>query len=155
MGILTHAQLSAKPLPWANFYLRSLARFNKLCTILCLVFHQSSMWCPPRALAASGGCQDPREAGMGRELFNGTGSFMGVEGGLSVVFSCFCSHTAPHYQFFNAVLSGWGKAAFADDIGLSIIFFLGIQNVLMTESSLLIYYIRNKAYCSGFWAGQN
>lgn len=64
-------------------------------------------------------------------------------------------HLITNFSTLSFLVDGWGKAAFADDIGLSIIFFLGIQNVLMTESSLLIYYIRNKAYCSGFWAGQN
>lgn len=129
MRLLTHVQLSARPLPWANFYLRRLARFNKLCTILHIVFHQSFHEVhSPRA-----GCLQWLPISQGGWCWQKTLQwdrkfYLSWRRAHSMVSSRFCSHTAPHYHFFNTILSGWwprGKAAFAEDISLRMAIFLG------------------------------
>lgn len=62
-----------------------------------------------QVLAASSDCQPPREAGgIGRKLFNGTGSFMWVKGRFTAWFPLVSAATLHHNTIFSALIPfGW------------------------------------------------
>lgn len=101
----SYVQLSARPTLALSqlFFFKRLLRFNKLCTILCIVFRQSFH----AAHSPSAGCLQWLPASPGgwwywqKALQWDRKFYVSLRKVHSMASSCFCSHTASQHHFFS------------------------------------------------------